>query len=256
MKADPERVRSHFSPACLVPFVVISSFYLADLYSHLLFHALAELLCIVLVSTIFLFTWNTRRFQGNHYFLFLGIAYLFVGSIDFVHTLTCKEGEEILAGISRNSSVQFWIAARYMESISLLLSFFFLHKKINEYLLFPVFLLLVALLFQSVFLQSFPVCYVNGEGLTAFKKNSEYLICFFFLLSLFFLYKKQRDFDRRALLYLRSAVVLALLTELLAILPAASPTHPPETTVGILGKFFSLYSLSKAVFAESLIKPY
>ena len=256
MKADTERVRSHFSPACLVPIVILSSLYLADLHSHLLFHALAELFSIILVSTIFFFTWNTRRFQGNHYFLFLGIAYLFIGSIDFIYTLTSQEGEEILAGISKNSSIQLWIAARYMESISFLLAFFFLHKKINEYLLIPVFLLLVTLLLQSVFSQSFPVCYVDGEGLTAFKKNSEYLICFFFLLSLVFLYKKQRYFDSMALPYLRGAVALALLTELTTILPAASSSIPLETTVGILGKIFSLYCLSKAVFAESLIKPY
>ncbi|MCI5219686.1 MAG: hypothetical protein D3914_10995, partial [Candidatus Electrothrix sp. LOE2] len=122
MKADTESVRSHFSPACLVPLAVISGLYLANVYSHLLFHALAELFSIVLVSSIFLFTWNTRRFQENHYFLFLGIAYLFIGSIDFVHILIYKEGEEILAGISKNASVQLWIAARYLESISLLLA--------------------------------------------------------------------------------------------------------------------------------------
>ncbi|MGB5684418.1 MAG: MASE3 domain-containing protein [Candidatus Electrothrix sp.] len=256
MKADTERVRSHFSPACLVPIVIIASLYLADVYGRLLFHALAELFSIILVSSIFFFTWNTRRFQGNHYFLFLGIAYLFIGSIDFVYTLTSQEGEAILTGISRNSSIQLWIAARYMESISFLLAFFFLHKKINEYLLIPVFLLLVTLLFQSVFSQSFPVCYVDGEGLTAFKKNSEYLISFFFLLSLVFLYKKQRDFDSRALPYLRGAVALALLTELTTIPPAASANIPLETIAGILGRIFSLYCLSKAVFAESLIKPY
>lgn len=259
MKADTESVRSHFSPACLVPLAVISGLYLANVYSHLLFHALAELFSIVLVSSIFLFTWNTRRFQENHYFLFLGIAYLFIGSIDFVHILIYKEGEEILAGISRNASVQLWIAARYLESISLLLAFFFFHKKINEYLLIPVYLLLVALLFQSVFSQSFPVCYINGEGLTAFAKNSEYLICFFFLLSLVFFHTKKSALTAkagRALPFLRGAAALALLAELTVILPSASSGIPLDMTAGIMSKIFSLYCLAKAVFEESLIKPY
>ncbi|MCI5137635.1 MAG: PAS domain S-box protein, partial [Candidatus Electrothrix sp. AR1] len=256
MKDDPAIVKNDFSPACLVPIAVILGLYLTDSYNHLLFHALAELFSIIIVSSIFLFAWNTRRFQGNHYFLFLGIAYLFIGSIDFVHILTYKEGMDILAGISMNSSIQLWIAARYMESISLLLAFFFLRKKINEYLLFLVYLLLAVLLLQCIFSQSFPVCYVDGEGLTAFKKNSEYLICFFFLLSLFLFHKRQTDFDSRALRFMQVAVILAVLAELTMVFSFGRDSTPFNTPVGILGKFFSLYCLAKAVFEVSLVKPY
>ena len=117
MKADPLSVRRRFSPACLVPFAIIFGLYLANVYNHLLFHALAELFSIIFISSIFLFTWNTRRFQENHYFLFLGIAYLFIGSIDFVHILTYKDGGDMLAEITMNSSVQFWITARYVEGV-------------------------------------------------------------------------------------------------------------------------------------------
>ncbi|MCW5209454.1 PAS domain S-box protein, partial [Desulfobulbus sp. US1] len=256
MKADPAIVKNHFSPAWLVPLAVILGLYLADSYNHLLFHALAELFSIILVSSIFLFAWNTRRFQGNHYFLFLGIAYLFIGSIDFVHILTYKEGVDILAGISMNSSIQLWIAARYLESISLLLAFFFLQRKINEYLLVFVCLIVVFLLFECVFSQSFPVCYVNGEGLTAFKKNSEYLICCFFLLSLFLFHKRQTYFDSKALRFMQVAVILAVLAELTTVLSFGHHSTPFSTPVGILGRIFSLYCLAKAVFEVSLEKPY
>ncbi|WP_339136419.1 MAG: MASE3 domain-containing protein [Candidatus Electrothrix sp. GW3-4] len=256
MKAAPERVRSYLTPACLVPLTVLLGLSWADLYSHLLFHALAELVSIILISSIFLFSWTTRRFQKSHYVLFLGIAYLCIGSIDFVHTLTSKGGAEILAGVTMNSSVQLWIAARYMESISLLFAFFFLQKKINEYLLFFVYGLLLFLLFQAIFSQTFPACYVNGEGLTAFKKNSEYLICFFFLLSFFIFQKRQRAFESRVLSLLQAAVLLALLTELTTVFSPELIITPLKTNAGVLGKIFSLYCLAKAVFEESLIKPY
>lgn len=83
MKADTERLRTHFSPACFVPLVIMFGLSLAELHSHFLFHALSELFSIIFISSIFLFIWNTRRFQVNPSFLFLGIAYLFIGSVDF-----------------------------------------------------------------------------------------------------------------------------------------------------------------------------
>ncbi|WPD22608.1 MAG: MASE3 domain-containing protein [Candidatus Electrothrix scaldis] len=256
MKADPAPVRRRFSPACLVPFAIIFGLYLANVYNHLLFHALAELFSIIFISSIFLFTWNTRRFQENHYFLFLGIAYLFIGSIDFVHILTYKDGGDMLSEITMNSSIQFWVAARYMEGTSLLLAFLFLHKKINEYLLVLLYLLLTVLLFQSILGGSFPVCFVTGQGLTVFKKGSECAVCFLYLLTLFFFYKKQHQFEKRTLRFLQVSVSLTVLAELTAVFSAEFYNTPLDTTAGIFGKLFSLYCLAKAIFESSLIRPY
>ncbi|XCN73658.1 MAG: MASE3 domain-containing protein [Candidatus Electrothrix aestuarii] len=256
MKADPAPVRRRFSPACLVPFAIIFGLYLANVYNHLLFHALAELFSIIFISSIFLFTWNTRRFQENHYFLFLGIAYLFIGSIDFVHILTYKDGGDMLSEITMNSSIQFWVAARYMEGTSLLLAFLFLHKKINEYLLVLLYLLLTVLLFQSILGGSFPVCFVDGQGLTGFKKGSECAVCFLYLLTLFFFYKKQHQFDKRTLRFLQVSVSLTVLAELTTVFSAEFSNTPLDSTAGIFGKLFSLYCLAKAIFESSLIRPY
>lgn len=259
MKADTERVRGSFSPACLVLFVTLIGLSWISVYNRLLFQVLAELFSIFLIASIFLFTWNTRRFQENHYFLFLGIAYLFIGSVDFVHTLTYTEGIEVFEGITGYSAaVQLWIAARYMESISLLLAFLFLHKKLNEYFLFFSCLSLVVLLFYSVFSQSFPVdfCSVNEERATAFLRNSEYLICSLFLLSFFIFHKKQKEFKRQSLLFLQTAVLLAFLVELTAVFSAPSCSPPLNTTFGVLGRIVSLYCLAKTVFQESLMTPY
>jgi PAS domain S-box-containing protein len=256
MKADTEKLRTHFSLACIVPLAVLFGLFLADLYSQFLFHALAELFSIILISSIFLFTWNTRSFQKNHYFLFLGIAYLFIGSVDFVGILIYRDGREILAGSTMNSSLQLWVAARLMEGSSLLLAPFFFHRKVNEYLLLLAYSLLVLLLLVTVFGQGFPECYVIGEGLTAFKKNSEYLVCFFLLFSLYFLHKRVQGINRSSHCFIQFAVVLALLSELPTVFFPHNYNIPLDTTVGTLGKIFSLYCLFQAVFTESLHKPY
>ncbi|MCI5149323.1 MAG: PAS domain S-box protein [Candidatus Electrothrix sp. MAN1_4] len=256
MKADIEKLRTHFSPACLVSLAVIIGLFLADGYSQILFHALAELFSIILISSIFLFTWNTRRFQENHYFLFLGIAYLFIGSLDFVHILIYRDGEAILAGSTLNSSLQLWVAARLLEGASLLLAPFFFHRKINEYLLFFGYSLLVLVLLLTVFGQGFPVCYVTGEGITVFKKVCVYLACFFSFCSLYVLHKQQKGIDRNSLRFIQTSVILAVFSESISIVFADQYNTPLETTIGTLGKILSLYCLFQAVFTESLLKPY
>jgi hypothetical protein len=61
--------------------------FLTSTYNYLLFHSLSEIASILVMYSVFIVAWNTRRFLDNNYLLFIGIAYLFVGSIDLIHTL-------------------------------------------------------------------------------------------------------------------------------------------------------------------------
>ncbi|MDD2302385.1 MAG: MASE3 domain-containing protein, partial [Eubacteriales bacterium] len=69
---------------------IASGLYLASLYSYLLFHGLVELFCVVIAFGIFMFAWNSRRFIGNNFLLFLGISYFFVGVFDVAHILAYR----------------------------------------------------------------------------------------------------------------------------------------------------------------------
>jgi len=62
--------------------------------------------------------------------LFLGIAYIFVGSLDLLHTMAYK-GMGVFVDYSANLPTQLWIAARYLESLTLLIAPFFLQRRIN-----------------------------------------------------------------------------------------------------------------------------
>jgi hypothetical protein len=70
--------------------LILLGLYLTSLYSYLLFHSLAEMFSIVVACGIFMLAWNSRRFLDNNYLLFIGIAYLFIGGLDLVHTLASK----------------------------------------------------------------------------------------------------------------------------------------------------------------------
>ena len=156
--------------------LVLLGIYLTSFKSYLLFHSIAEVFSIVIACGIFLLAWNTRRLIDNHYLLFLGIAYLFVGTVDFVHTLAFK-GMNIFSGYDANLPTQLWIIARYLESISIFLAPIFLIKRLNPYLTFIIYLIVTSALFISIFtIPVFPDCFIEGKGLTLFKIISEYII--------------------------------------------------------------------------------
>jgi len=104
--------------------LIIIGLYLTSLYSYLLFHSLAEFFSIAVASGVFMLAWNARRYLDNNYLLFIGIAYLFVSGLDLLHTLSYS-GMGIFLGYGTNLPTQLWIAARFMQSVSLLLAPFF-----------------------------------------------------------------------------------------------------------------------------------
>ncbi|MFW6190810.1 MAG: MASE3 domain-containing protein, partial [Candidatus Bipolaricaulota bacterium] len=95
--------------------------YYLSTHNYLLFHSLAELFSIVVAFGIFVVAWNSRTFHENDYLTFIGIAYLFVGSIDLIHTLA-YEGMGVFPNYGADLPTQLWIIGRYMESLSLLLA--------------------------------------------------------------------------------------------------------------------------------------
>ena len=105
--------------------------YLTSLYSFLLFHSIVEVFSIVIACGIFMVAWNARKFSKNDYLLFLGTAYLYIAGLDFLHTLAYT-GMGVFLGYKANLPAQLWIAARYMEGISLFIAPFMFNRKIRE----------------------------------------------------------------------------------------------------------------------------
>src|SRR4030042_781546 len=116
--------------------LLLGVLYFAARYSFLLFHGIAELFAIVIACLFFVFAWNTRNLSNNGYFTFLGIAYLFVAIIEFLHTLAYK-GMPIFRGYDADLPTQLWIAARYIESLSLLVAPFLVGRRLRTT---PIFL--------------------------------------------------------------------------------------------------------------------
>ena len=95
--------------------------YLTSENNYLLFHTLVELASVVVAGSVFVVFWNTRRFVTNKYFLFIAVAWLFVAVLDLVHAFA-YEGMTIISDETPNTATQLWIAARYLQAVSLLVS--------------------------------------------------------------------------------------------------------------------------------------
>jgi PAS domain S-box-containing protein len=252
MKKEPSVSIGRTETVIAAIFVV--GLYVISRYSYLAFHTLAELFSIVIGFGLFMLTWNLRRIIDNNYLLFIGIAYLFVSGIDLAHTFSYK-GIDVFAGrYGMGLNTQFWIAARYLESLALFTSPFFFSRKLRTNATLAAFALVTAALFASIFLRIFPVCYVEGVGLTRFKIVSEYVISFILLCSLLLLLKKREEFDRGVLTLLVLSIIATIGSELAFTFYVGFGDF--SNLVGHFLKVLSFYLIYKAVIEIGLSKPY
>ncbi|MGA1868438.1 MAG: MASE3 domain-containing protein [bacterium] len=235
--------------------MVLLGLYLTSLYHYLLFHNIAELFSIIIAASIFIFAWNSRQLTDNSYLLFLGIAYLFIGIIDLLHTLTYP-GMNIFQGYGTNLPTQLWIGARYLESITLFLAPLFLKLTLkNNKTLFLIYFSAVLLLLGSIFYwQIFPDCFIEGGGLTRFKKMSEYMISFILLCAIIFHVVKQNLIEQKVFYYIIVSIITTICAELAFTLYAHA--YSLSNLVGHYFKILSFYYIYKAIVEIGLRSPY
>ena len=238
----------------MVWIVILAGLYLASLYNYLLFHSLSEIFSIFVACGIFVVAWNSRRFMDNNYLLFLGIAYLFIGGLDLVHTLAYK-GMGIFSGYDANLPTQLWISARYIESMSLLIAPLFIHRKLNTRVVFVSYALLASLMLASIFYWNiFPDCFIGGTGLTRFKKISEYFICLMLMGSIFLLFQKKKEFDKNIFRLLIASIILTIGSELA--FTFYIKVHDLSNLTGHFLKLISFYLIYKSIIESGFVKPY
>jgi hypothetical protein len=183
------------------------------LYGYLLFHSISELLCVVISVCIFIIAWHSRDIAEAPYFLFLGIGGLAASGLDLVHTLAFK-GMGVFSGATANLPTQYWVAARYVESAVFLAAPLFIGRRPRPSVLLlgaiAAFALLVSLIWTGVF----PDCYVEGSGLTVFKKTSEYVIAALFAGGVVFLLARRKAFDSWVLSLLVAGLAVKILSEI------------------------------------------
>ncbi len=245
------KIRCDFGILSMV--AALTVFYFLSQYNYLLFHSIIEIFSIVISFSIFAIAWNRRHVMDNNFLLFIGIAFFFVGSVDILHTLVYK-GMNVFPGIGSNWATQFWIAMRYMLSLSFLAALLFARRKLRPNLVFACYTVISAVLLGLIFTGIFPPAYVDGVGLTTFKVASEYVVSFILLGAIVLLIKGRREF---------SGSVVKLVVAAMAMIIAAEMAFTLYTDVygifnmaGHLLNFAAFYLIYKALVETGLSKPY
>lgn len=247
---------SFFRPTLehLLLLVVLAGMYFLGTQNYLLFHSLVELFSVVVATSIFIIAWNTRSISVNPFVLVLGIAYLFVGGIDMVHMLAYK-GMGVFPDAGANLPTQLWIAARYLQVVSILVAARAIGSSSYPRATFAAYTGITALLLASIFTWGvFPDCFVEGQGLTSFKVNSEYVICILLIVAVFELRKRRYAFEPTVYRLLVAAILITVVEELAFTL--YSDPYGPANLAGHLLKLVSFYLIYKAIVETGLSRPY
>lgn len=198
----------------IIPAALVGLYFTAHI-NYLVFHTLAETFSVVIAFSIFVIAWNSKKYIHNAYLLFIGIAYFFIAMFDLLHTLT-YEGMPLFTRYDYYAN-QLWIAARYMESVTLLVAFAYLplNRLPRTNLIFLVYTAVSALLISTIFYwKIFPECFVEGSGQTTFKINSEYIICATLVASIFLLLKNKKRFTNNIFYILLASILFTISSEL------------------------------------------
>lgn len=234
---------------------VLLGLYFTTSVNYLLFHSLVEIFSIVVAFSFFTIAWNSRNQIKNQYLLFIGVAYLFIAFLDLLHTLSYK-GMPIFTDYDFYAN-QLWIGARFMESITLVIAFYYLGKKetFNPEVLFVIYAIITAVMVASIFVwKVFPECFIEGVGLTPFKKYSEYIICLILFSAILLLHRRKESFELNIYKTILISLIFTIISELAFTFYISN--YGISNLIGHYFKLFSFYLLYKAIVRTGIRNPY
>lgn len=236
----------------ILAIALLTGLYFMSRLNYPLFHSFADMIVVFIAASVFIIIWSGRHVLDNQYYLFIGIAFLFFALFNFLHLLGNK-GMGVFPDFG-NLGPTFYIISRYLLSLSFMIAPLFIRRKINITLMFTLFLLSSVLVLLSIFYwKNFPATYIDGSGLTSFKKYSDYLIVLLFVAAIGLLLRNRRAFDARVLRFILLSLVLFIATGL-----SFTLYSDPFGIMNAGGHFLqiaSFYIIYLAIIDTGLVKP-
>lgn len=237
-----------------VPLGFVLIFCILSQINFLFFHISIELFCVVTAFILLTIAANTRRIAQNTCFMFLGIAFGFVGFFTALHAITYA-GTNIFPGNTSNITIQLRVISAYIQAFSFLFFVSFFDRVLNIRASFYVFLSISGALLLSVFyFNAFPVSYIENIGHTPFKIASELVVCLIFIASIFILIKRRTKLKNIVFHYMLFSMLSMVSSEILYSLYIEM--NSPLNIAGHILKFFSFYYIYKSVIETNLNYPY
>ncbi|QWV93448.1 PAS domain-containing protein [Geomonas oryzisoli] len=248
-----------------VPFLLLelsgaALYVVLDVPSYLTFHNTVEIFSVMVSLSIFGVGWFSYNQSRDRHSLFLAVAFLGIGLMDFMHTLAYTGMPPLVTPNSPNKSTQFWIAVRLFSAAAFLASAFVSEQNRSRLLgrvpLMLVTLAVTAATFTAVIFRPdlVPDTFVAGVGLTPFKKGSELVVIALFVLATLAYVKRLTASRDRIYLYYLSAFILCIVSELT--FTVYKSVFDSFNLLGHLYKLFAFLLIYRGIFAAAIKRPY
>lgn len=149
-------------------------------------HNLLEGVSIVISALVFAVGWSVYEKEDSAGFLVLACCFLSVAILDAMHTLSFQGMPPLVTESNPEKAIAFWLMARLFAAIGLLAGLLvdWRAKTAARWLILIGTLLLDALVCWLILFHQdwLPSTFDPTDGLTAFKKNCEYLLAGLYLL--------------------------------------------------------------------------
>lgn len=198
----------------LLGFLIVSTILLLVLsqFNYLLFHFVLEFATVFIGIMLFIIAINTEEYSKRSVLLSLGVAYLYISALDFMHIIS-YDGINIITSTPVMSK-SFWVAARLLEAANIaIILFLYRNGRIMKYINSHIgHLLYVITACIFIFYDLVPTNFTNNiaHGMLIFVEIG---IGLFYLIGIYFAVKGTYTKDHKALLV--TAIVLKLLSELI-----------------------------------------
>jgi diguanylate cyclase (GGDEF)-like protein/PAS domain S-box-containing protein len=239
----------------LIPLILVSVMVYANYYEgYLLFHSLAEIFAIFVAMMMSVVVLHTHKYLNNHFLLYLGIGYFWIGILDLLHMLTFP-GMNIFVIQSTNETLTFWIFTRFLEVVTLLSAPLFLVRKVRIEITFVSFMLITTVI-SYLGMSNYPFLemFIADTGLTSLKVFSEYFIIVLLIGALFVYQYHRRLLAQKLYYYMILSIVFTIFAEFSFTL--YTDIHGTIILIGHIFKLLSFWMIYLAVIETSLKRPF
>ena len=222
-------------------------------------HTACEVLAVTVALMVFAVGWNANAQQLSPNIQLLSCAFLGVALLDFAHMTSFPYMPEFLRPTYPGKAVDFWLAARAMAAIALLVTAVIPWNAAPKYSrILPLVLVLGVVATVGIaivyFPQFVPKTFVPGEGLTPFKISFEYcLIAANLLAALLYFRAMRRPREYNASGLFAASLIAAMGEYFLTLYWAISDVY---NLLGHLYKIVAYWFLYRALFVETIQRPY
>ena len=223
-------------------------------------HTAVEVFSVIVAMLVFVTGYRAILSIRKGAVVWLGVAFLGVGLLDFLHMMSYAGMPDVVSVNSPQKSIFFWLAARMLAAVALLV--YALLPAVQEVSKLKKRLALLVMLTVVVALgygglswpDRMPMLFVQGQGLTPLKIGLEWLVISLHVVTLAVLWRRRLELIHECVMALVFSVALSAVSELFFTMLGVVDKDGANV-LGHLYKVAAYLYLFHATFNEALRRP-